>query len=111
MMIIDRPSVPDDKYGGEWRTGDALTTRSRLIEQLCGNRDDLDFADLADQFREVVPHRFFAYAVFRTTDGRIERLYNLDFPVRYLRLLRLRENTECHVIRKWLVKREPLLID
>jgi DNA-binding CsgD family transcriptional regulator len=110
MRILEGQGVPDCQLGREWRTGDWLTARSRLIERLCSYGDDVDFADLADHFREVVPHRYFAYAVVRTTDVRIERLYNLDFPPRYLRLMRLRENSECRIMRKWLAKREPLLI-
>jgi len=110
MRTIEGQGVPDYPHGHEWRTGDWLTARSRLIERLCSHRDEIDFADLADHFRDVVPHRFFAYAVVRTTDARVERLYNLDFPARYLRLLRLREHSECRIMRKWLVKRDPLLI-
>jgi DNA-binding CsgD family transcriptional regulator len=110
MRISEGQGVPDCQFGGELRAEDWLSARSRLIERLCGYGDDIDFADVADLFREVVPHKFFAYAVVRTTGARIERLYNLDFPGRYLHMMRLRENSECHIMRKWLTKREPLLM-
>lgn len=92
------------------RNNEWTNARSSLIEELCDTRDDVNFAELADRLRELVPHRFFAYAVLRTTDGRIERLYNLDFPAQRLRSLRLNENSECKVIRKWLIKREPMRV-
>jgi DNA-binding CsgD family transcriptional regulator len=110
MSISEGQGVHGCQLGGELRAEEWMSARSRLIERLCGYGDDIDFADIADHFREVVPHRFFAYAVVRTTGATIERLYNLDFPARYLRMMRLRENSECHIMRKWLTKREPLLM-
>lgn len=85
--------------------------RDRFIQRLCLKDGGLGFADLAEELREVVPHRFFAYAVVRTSDGRIERLYNVDFPLESLRNLHLSEESECEVVRHWLREREPLLLE
>jgi DNA-binding CsgD family transcriptional regulator len=84
--------------------------RERFIQRLCLNADSVGFAAVLGELREVVPHRFFAYAVVRTFDGRIERLYNIDFPAESLRHLHLREESECEVVQHWLTKREPLLV-
>lgn len=94
-----------DVWNGEW-----VTDRSELIEQLCGDSADVDLADCIIKLRRVVPHRFFAYGVFRTVDGRVERIVNVDFPVAHLRSIRLSENSGCKVICQWLIKREPLLV-
>lgn len=99
MSDADRPQQDEDG-----------ARRERFIQRLCVDEDGVGFADLLGEMREVVPHRFFAYAVVRTFDGRIERLYNIDFPLESLRSLHLREECECEVVQHWLDKREPLLV-
>lgn len=98
MSDADRPQQDEDG------------ARERFIQRLCLNEEGVGFADVLGELREVVPHRFFAYAVVRTFDGRVERLYNIDFPAESLRSLRLREECECDVLQHWLTKREPLLV-
>lgn len=85
--------------------------RERFIQRLCVGTAGVGFADVLDDLRELMPHRFFAYAVVRTFDGCIERLYNIDFPQESLRSLHLREESECEVVRHWLEEREPLLVN
>lgn len=85
--------------------------RERFIQRLCVGTAGVGFVDVLDDLRELMPHRFFAYAVVRTFDGCIERLYNIDFPQESLRNLHLREECECEVVQHWLQEREPLLVN
>ncbi len=100
MSDADRPQQDEDG-----------ARRERFIQRLCVGEDGVGFVDVLDELRELMPHRFFAYAVVRTFDGCIERLYNVDFPQELLRSLHLREECECEVVRHWLHKREPLLLN
>jgi DNA-binding CsgD family transcriptional regulator len=85
--------------------------RERFLHRLCLGEDGAGFTELAEELRGVVPHRFFAYAVVRTIDARIERLYNIDFPHESLKSLHLREESECEVVRHWLQRREPVVVE
>lgn len=100
MSDADRPQQDDES-----------ARRERFIQRLCEDEDGIGFADVLGELREVMPHRFFAYAVVRTFDGCIERLYNLDFPSESLRNLQLREECECEAVQHWLHEREPLLLN
>jgi DNA-binding CsgD family transcriptional regulator len=90
---------------------DESARRERFIQRLCEDEEGVGFGDVLGELREVMPHRFFAYAVVRTFDGCVERLYNVDFPLESLRTLQLREECECEVVQHWLHKREPLLLN
>jgi DNA-binding CsgD family transcriptional regulator len=103
-------SPEDDERAADPPNRGWSIARSDLIEQLGNEQEEVDFADFAAKLRKVVPHRFFAYGVFRISDGRVERLINVDFPVADLRSVGLQENLDCEIIREWLVKREPLLV-
>lgn len=85
--------------------------RERLLQRLCIGEEGAGFTELAGELRGVVPHRFFAYAVVRTIDARIERLYNIDFPHESLKSLHLREESECAAVRHWLHRREPVVLE
>lgn len=100
MNDADRPQQDEDG-----------TRRERFIQRLCVGEEGVGFVDVLDELRELMPHRFFAYAVVRTFDGCIERLYNIDFPQESLRNLHLREECECEVVQHWLNEREPLLVN
>lgn len=100
MSDADRPQQDEDG-----------ARRERFIQRLCVGEDGVGFAGVLDELRELMPHRFFAYAVVRTFDGCIERLYNIDFPQESLRNLQLREECECEVVQHWLHEREPLLVN
>lgn len=92
------------------REGD-IARRERFVQRLCVGQEGTGFAELTQELRGVVPHRFFAYAVVRTIDARIERLYNIDFPHESLKSLQLFEECECEVVRQWLRRREPVLLE
>lgn len=85
--------------------------RERFLQRLCIGQEGAGFSELTEELRGVVPHRFFAYAVVRTIDARIERLYNIDFPHESLKSLHLREESECEVVRHWLQRREPVVLE
>jgi DNA-binding CsgD family transcriptional regulator len=90
---------------------DEVARREQFVQRLCVEQEVAGFADLTEGLREVVPHRFFAYAVVRTIDARIERLYNIDFPHESLKSLQLCEESTCEIVRHWLRKREPVVLE
>src|SRR5262245_20748213 len=70
-----RRAIPESSLSDEERSATA-----QAIARLMRSDADTETTELFEELRDIVPHEYFAYALFRAYDGRVLRLVNLNVP-------------------------------